>query len=465
MLSRIFTHSSAVAASSICESIGHLPLRSRFRISGTSSFAKQRTLFASKSSRAGVQIRLVCTSFTPPAIIDELWNVAKHLGFKGGNILEGSAGIGNILSQMPQSISDRSNLQAVEIDSITAGILAQLYPDAQVHAAGFQEVDIPNNSQDLVITNVPFVTGLRVYDKKEKDLSKRFGNIHDFCIAKNVRKLRQGGIGIFITTSGTLDSSKDLRRWLNNEGETDVIAAFRLNRETFGGTSATSDIIVVRKRVNGQKNPRAIDVLDTEVARVAAPEPEQVWDRKTNGFVTNEQEAKKLIYNRYFVEHPESMGGEMGFGFEHGDTRWGGTTSGCYPSPAINQSERLQEWVEAIPTTGDVQTVTVRESNNINPGTYEEYHGELPYGSLVLNSKEEICRVYNGMVVPVEGINPTKVKGHTKAEVLKDYNALKAAVEGLLAEQAKGISDEGLNGLLKKLNRAYDDFLKKYGKK
>lgn len=401
--------------------------------------------------------------FTPPAIIEELWNVAKHLGFKGGNILEGSAGIGNILSQMPQSISDRSNLQAVEIDSITAGILAQLYPDAQVHAAGFQEVDIPNNSQDLVITNVPFVTGLRVYDKKEKDLSKRFGNIHDFCIAKNVRKLRQGGIGIFITSSGTLDSSKDLRRWLNNEGETDVIAAFRLNRETFGGTSATSDIIVVRKRVNGQKDPRAIDVLDTEVARVATPEPEQIWDRKTNSWVNDTPEEKKLIYNRYFVEHPESMGGEMGFGFEHGDTRWGGTTSGCYPSPAINQSERLQEWVEAIPTTGDVQTVTVRESNNFNPGTYEEYHGDLPYGSLVLNSKDEICRVYNGMVVPVDGINPTKVKGHTKAEVLKDYNTLKAAVEELLAEQAKGISDEGLKGLLKKLNRAYDDFVKKYG--
>lgn len=389
--------------------------------------------------------------FTPPAIIDELWNVAKHLGFKGGNILEGSAGIGNILSQMPQSISDRSNLQAVEIDSITAGVLAQLYPDAQVHAAGFQEVDIPNNSQDLVITNVPFVTGLRVYDKKEKDLSKRFGNIHDFCIAKNIRKLRQGGIGIFITTSGTLDSSKDLRRWLNNEGETDVIGAFRLNRETFGGTSATSDIIVVRKRVNGQKDPRAIDVLDTDVARVAETEED------------GKNIEKKLIYNRYFVEHPESMGGEMGFGFEHGDTRWGGTTAGCYPSSAINQSERLQEWVETIPTTGDVQTVTVRESNNINPGTYEEYHGDLPYGSLVLNSKDEICRVYNGMVVPVVGINPTKVKGHTKAEVVKDYNTLKAAVEELLAEQAKGISDEGLKGLLKKLNHAYDDFVKKYG--
>ena len=390
--------------------------------------------------------------FTPPAIIDELWNIAKHLGFKGGNILEGSAGIGNILSQMPQSISDRSNLQAVEIDTITAGILAQLYPDAQVHAAGFQEVDIPNNSQDLVITNVPFVTGLRVYDKKEKDLSKRFGNIHDFCIAKNVRKLRQGGIGIFITSSGTLDSSKDLRRWLNNEGETDVIGAFRLNRETFGGTSATSDIIVVRKRVNGQKAPNPIDVLDTETARTAFYEEDE------------KEVGRKLIYNRYFVEHPLNMGGEMGFGFEHGDTRWGGTTAGCYPVAAINQSQRLQEWVNTLDKSVHIPTYQELEQGaTVTSGTYEEYEGAVPFGSLILNSKGEICRAYHGQAIPVEGINPTKVKGHTKAEVLKDYNTLKAAVEELLAEQAKGISDEGLKGLLKKLNRAYDDFVKKYG--
>lgn len=400
--------------------------------------------------------------FTPPAIIDELWSIAQHLGFKGGNILEGSAGVGNILSQMPQSISDRSNLQAVEIDSITAGILAQLYPDAQVHAAGFQEVDIPNNSQDLVITNVPFVTGLRVYDKKEKDLSKRFRNIHDFCIAKNIRKLRQGGIGIFITSSGTLDSSKDLRRWLNNEGETDVIGAFRLNRETFGGTSATSDIIVVRKRVNGQKAPNPIDVLDTETARTAYYEED------------GKEVGRKLIYNRYFVEHPLSMGGEMGFGFEHGDTRWGGTTAGCYPVAAINQSQRLREWVNTLDNSVHIPTYQELEQGaTVTSGTYEEYEGAVPYGSLILNSKGEICKAYHGQAIPVEGITPTKVKGHTKAEVLTDYNAIKKAVEDLLWVQSHlvdmkngqphPVNDEELKPYLRKLNKAYDDFVKKYG--
>lgn len=405
---------------------------------------------------AAAQLSRNSAYYTPTAIIDQLWNIAERIGFKGGNILEGSAGIGNILAQMPQSISDRSNLQAVEIDDITAGILAQLYPDAETHHSGFEKVDIPNNSQDLVITNVPFVTGLRVHDPKEKDLSKRFRSIHDFCIAKNVRKLRQGGIGIFITTSGTLDSSKDLRAWLNTEGETDVIGAFRLNRETFGGTSATSDIIVVRKRVNGQQSPNAINVLDTAIGRIV---PQEQDNGKT--------EDRKLIYNRYFVEHPENMGGEMGFGFEHGDTRWGGTTAGCYPSPAINQWEQLHNWV-LWNFTEEERT----EDVTVNGTTYEmpedsRLHDfektDAMFGALVVDSKGRICKSVGGHAVPIEGITPTKVKGHEKSEVLKDYNALKAAVEELLTEQAKGISDEGFNALLKKLNKVYDDFVKKYG--
>ena len=404
--------------------------------------------------------------YTPAPVIDTLWDVAKRLGFKGGNILEGSAGIGNILAQMPQGISDRSQLQAVEIDPITAGILEQLYPDAQTHAAGFQEVNIPNNSQDLVITNVPFVTGLRVYDKQEKDISKRFGNIHDFCIAKNVRKLKQGGLGIFITSSGTLDSSKDLRRWLNTEGDTDVIGAFRMNRETFGGTSVTSDIIVVRKRVNGQKDPRAIDVLDTMTDRVAKQEQEETWNRKKGQWETPEAKEVKLVYNKYFVEHPEAMGGVMGFGFEHGDTRWGGTTAGCYADPTIDQNKRLQQWVESLNVVGDTnETVpTIREEKQDNPLAQYEYTTEShTYGELILNSKGQICKFANGYAVPVEGINPTKVKGHTKAEVLKDYNAIKSALDELLTAQTKDISDAELKPYLQKLNSAYNAFTRKYG--
>lgn len=119
--------------------------------------------------------------YTPANVIDTLWDIVKSLGFKGGNILEGSAGIGNIIGLMPSEISDRSEIHAVEIDGVSGNILSLLYPDANVEVQGFEATQIPNGSIDLAITNVPFVTGLRVNDTTgDKDLSKKFHDIHDF---------------------------------------------------------------------------------------------------------------------------------------------------------------------------------------------------------------------------------------------------------------------------------------------
>lgn len=249
--------------------------------------------------------------YTPAYVVDTLWDIANQLGFKGGNILEGSAGIGNILGQMPTMVSERSNIHAIEIDGTSGGILSLLYPDAKVEIQGFEQTRIPNGSVDLAITNVPFVTGLRVNDTTgDSDLSKKFHNIHDFCIAKNVRKLREGGLGIFISSNGTLDNSKALRDWVVNDGGSDFIGAFRMNNKTFGGTTVTSDIIVIRKRVNGQKSAQAIDVSSISGERTA--EYEEPSARK----------AKQLSmdYNKYFIEHPDHMAGEMRFAFEAGDT-------------------------------------------------------------------------------------------------------------------------------------------------
>lgn len=407
--------------------------------------------------------------YTPEPIIEQMWRIAERLGIRGGNILEGSAGIGNILALMPSDISHRARLQAVEIDPITSGILAQLYPDAEVHRMGFQETDIPNGSQDLCITNVPFVTGLRVYDKKHRDLSKRFGNIHDFCIAKNIRLLKDGGIGIFITSKGTLDNSKDLRRWMNQDGNADVIGAFRLHKDTFGGAGVTSDIIIVRKRVNGQKDPRAIDVIDTKVERTATLDAGEHWDKKKGQYVEDKKDVK-LDYNRYFVEHPENMGGVMGFGLEHGDTRFGGTTSGCYPDPTIDQAQRLNDWVESLQQTAAVEpsayTPSYRELERgatAPRGTYEQVNDpNIRFGSLLVNSKGQICKNFHGEAVPIDTPN-TKVKGHTKAEVVKDYNALRDALNQLLDYQNKNAIDAELNKHLQALNRAYDNFVRKYG--
>lgn len=406
------------------------------------------------------QLSINTAYYTPTEIIDTLWDVAAKLGFQGGKILEGSAGIGNILASIPKGMNDASQITAVELDNITGGILEQLYPDAQVYIRGFETVDIDNASVDLAITNVPFGENLKIYDAKEKDLTRLFGSkIHDFCIAKNIRKLRPGGIGIFISSRGTLDSSsRKLRQWIVNEGGCDVIGAFRLNNETFVGTGATADIIVVRKRVNNQVSPDAIDVTGTEVVRSEEYETgETEYNRKEHRFEPIIGRAT-MEMNTYFTQHPEYMGGEMAFGFEKGNSYRAGSAA-LYPSDKIDQAKRLKKWVsqmkeyEPMEVTPAAMTTTALEDTQ---GVKE--------GQLIVNSKGEICQSRRGKAVPVPGMNSNKVKGkYTKAQVLADYDALKAAIKETLDYQLKNESDEGLQPLLKKLNRVYDDFVKKYG--
>lgn len=395
--------------------------------------------------------------FTPGAVIDRLWDIAAKFGFQGGNITEGSAGTGEILARIPQAMNERSDILAVEIDPITGGILKQLYPDARVEIDGFQNVSIPNGSQDLVITNVPFVRDLRVFDKEESDLSKRFTQIQDFCIAKNIRKLREGGLGIFIAGKSSLDSSKDLRKWIVKEGNCDVVGAFRLNKDTFNGTSATADIIVVKKRVNGVVSPNAIDILDVETVKVDEIEVDTTFNKKTN---TWEPVTKRvaLAYNQHYVQHPEDMGGEMALGKDEGDTRFGGGSSACYPRRNINQMERLDEWIANM---GKGESMMPAPVVSTELKDYE-FAKASQQGQIVLNSKGEICIADRGMAVPMQ-LNSNKVKGQSKEQVVKDYIALKEAVNKTLYVQLTSDNEADLQAARKTLNAQYDSFVKKYG--
>jgi len=357
---------------------------------------------------------------------------------------------------MPQGISANSNIEAVEIDSISGNILSYLYPDAQVHVQGFEKTAIANNSVDLAITNVPFVTGLRVNDPVDKDLSRKFKNIHDFCIAKNVRKLREGGLGIFITSNSTLDKSKQLREWLvSREGNADVIGAFRLNNRTFEGAPVTSDIIVVRKRVAGQTSPHAIDVLSTSTTKVVPVKIDEKFNKKT-GQYENVTRDVALDYNTYFQAHPEYMGGEMAIAAEKGDT-FRPTAIGLYPAQDINQQERMQQWVSSF---SPIEQSAISEQVETKP-VYEQ--SSEKEGALILDKEGRLCISRRGEAVPLD-VNDNKIKGkYTKAEALKDYNRIKQALADVLEYQANNSSDEGLAPLLKKLNSAYDSFVKKYG--
>lgn len=395
--------------------------------------------------------------YTPTEVIDTMWDVVKRLGFTGGRILEGSAGIGNILASMPKEISGRSDITAVEIDDTTGGILELLYPDAKVHISGFEKVDIPNGSIDLAITNVPFSNEINVNDEKEKDLTRKFGSrLHDFCIAKNVRKLAEGGIGIFITTRGTLDSgdSQKLRDWVINEGNADFVGAFRLNNDTFEGTGATSDIIIIRKRVNGEKLPTAVDLTHTEVTR------RDSWTEKSANTKWKEVEHPvAMTYNSFYVQHPEFMAGDMLFGFDRGDTFRPGSAA-LYPSEKKDQSKMLARWAKTFTAIATPQRKRV-EDYIMPQQTAEESKGAKE-GQVVINSKGEICLSRSGRAIPI-GVNANKVRGYTKKQVLADYDALKTAINDALEYQQKNETDEGLKPLLDRLNKAYDTFVGRYG--
>lgn len=392
--------------------------------------------------------------YTPAYVIDTLWDVAKQMGFKGGNVLEGSAGIGNIIGQMPREMSSRSNIEAVEIDAISGNILKLLYPDAKVHIQGFQDTVIRNGSVDLAITNVPFAADLHVIDKTDKDLSRKFRTLHDFCIAKNIRKLREGGIGIFITTSGTLDKSNKLRQWITDEAQTDVIGAFRMHNKSFGGANVTSDIIVVKKRVGGVKSDNAIDIAKASPLRTGEYEAGEAEYKRGEGWV-KDIKSVSMVINDYFHDHPEAMAGEMFFGFEKGDT-YRPESYGLYPAEGKDQEKMLADWVKGIKEQIGSVSAKQQEEEQVNQLTGEKE------GRMLVDDKGRLCVSERGIAVPL-ALNDQKVKGQTKQQCFKDYQAVQKAVDDVLQQQLSDPDDAALKPKLDALNKAFDLFVKRYG--
>lgn len=425
-------------------------------------YATLRMLLTEDELREANESRLTAY-YTPAKIIDQIWDAVSALGFKGGNILEGSAGIGSMLARMPKGISDVSNIQAVEIDGITGGILSLLYPDADVHIKGFQNTKVAPGSVSLAITNVPFVTGLKVHDDTGfSDLSRKFGkNIHDFCIAKNVRTLAPNGLGVFITSSGTLDKSRDLRLWLTDKdgGDSDVVGAFRLNNETFIGASVTSDIIIVRKRgENGEKLAGAINITETTPVRTG-----KYTDYSGERATTREV---ALSYNDYFVQHPENMGGEMKLAFENGAT-YRATSAGLYPTPNIDQDKLLTAWVRSMKKI-DMAKVDPNEGARTGVTSGKDL-SEYKIGEIFVQKDGSVAIVSTnkGITIAESFANDgKKVRSkYTKAQVVEDYRAIKKALNELIDYQLQASEDstDKLKELQQALNTAYDTFVERYG--
>ena len=392
------------------------------------------------------------TSFyTPPEIVSSVWDMIERLGFTGGSVLEPSAGIGHFFGLMPAALSAKSDLTGVELDEISGRILRALYPDATVKIEGFEKQRIPNNSLDLVITNVPF-GAIKVHDTFDKDLSAKF-DIHDYFIAKSVRKLKPGGLGVFITATSTLDRSTPLRNWVIADGNADFIGAVRLNTATFkrtAGTETSADIIIIRKRDEAGQSPHSANMQTTVLER----EEDYLKPLKqANGSYSNERATARMVYNKYYADHPEFMAGQMRFGFESG-VEIRPTEQRCVPVPTIDQNHTLEQFTATLPTDLFSATSSTQESARAVTAPDSTKEGALT----LIDGKPHIVQF--GSAIPVDW-NSQNVKGRSKTVVLKEYLELKKTIYDLLDAENKDLPN--IERLRAELNNLYTKFTHRYG--
>ena len=356
--------------------------------------------------------------YTPPIVIKSMYQALENMGLKSGNILEPSCGVGNFIGMKPESLSD-CKMYGVELDSVSGRIAAQLYQKSKIAVEGYEKVNLPDSFFDVAIGNVPFGE-FKVFDSRY-DRYNFF--IHDYFFAKTLDKVRPGGVIAFITSSGTMDKKNPyVRRYLAQRAE--LIGAIRLPNDTFtknAGTKVTSDILFLQKR----------DHMTLE-------EPDWVYlDYDDNG----------IEQNRYYVQHPEMILGEMVM--ESGPY---GMRSTCRPYEGRELSELLSVAVEAL--KGTIEEVEmeelVEEEDHTIPAdpSVNNYSYTLVDGKIYYRENSRMKPV----TLPVTGVN--RVKGMI---------AIRDCARELIRYQTEGYSDAVIEGQQKELNRLYDLFRSKYG--
>ena len=355
--------------------------------------------------------------YTPPAVINGIYNVLEQMGFREGNILEPSCGIGNFIGLLPQSMQE-AKVYGVEIDPISAGIAQQLYQKSSIAAQGFEEASLPDSFFDAVVGNVPF-GDFKVADKR---YDKYNFLIHDYFFAKSLDKLRPGGIMALVTSKGTMDKENSaVRRYIAQRAE--LIGAIRLPNDTFkgnAGTEVVSDILILQKR------DRVIDIM-----------PDWVQ------FDTTEDGIKM---NAYFVQHPEMVLGEMKM--ESG--RFGPEAT-CVPYEGADLSAQLEEAIANI--HGEISEYETEELT--------EEDNSIPADPTVRNFS---YTVVGDKIYYRENSRMTPVDASTTAENrIKGMIRIRDSVRTLLEMQTEDYPDSEIKAEQENLNRLYDAFTGKYG--
>ena len=356
--------------------------------------------------------------YTPPEVITAIYKAMEQMGFKEGNLLEPSCGIGNFIGMLPDSMQD-SKIYGVELDTISAGIAQQLYQKTTIAAQGFEETNLPDSFFDGVVGNVPF-GDFKVSDKR---YDKHKFLIHDYFFAKSLDKLRPGGVMAFVTSKGTMDKETlAVRKYIAQRAE--LLGAIRLPNNTFkgnAGTEVVSDILILQKR------DRLIDI-----------EPDWVHlDTDENG----------IKMNSYFVQHPEMILGEMKmvsgrFGME----------ATCVPYENADLAAQLDEAVANI--HGEITEYETEEE-------LEEEDNSIPADPTVRNFSYTLVddKIYyreNSRMTPVE-------VSATAENRIKGMIAIRNSVRTLIELQTEDYPDSEIKAEQERLNRLYDTFSGKYG--
>ena len=356
--------------------------------------------------------------YTPPAVVNGIYKALEQMGFREGNILEPSCGIGNFIGLLPEEMKE-SKIYGVEIDPISAGIAQQLYQKTSIAAQPFEEASLPDSFFDCVIGNVPF-GDFKVADKR---YDKYNFLIHDYFFAKSLDKLRPGGIMALVTSKGTMDKeNSSVRKYIAQRA--DLIGAIRLPNNTFkgnAGTEVVSDILILQKR------DRIIDI-----------EPEWVQlDTTEDG----------IKMNRYFVQHPEMVLGEM----KMVSGRFGPEAT-CVPYENADLSEQLDDAIANI--HGELMAYEVEDE-------LAEEDTSIPADPTVRNFS---YTVVNDKIYYRENSRMTPVDCSATAENrIKGMIRIRDSVRTLLEIQTEDYPDSEIKAEQEKLNQLYDEFTKKYG--
>ena len=382
-----------------------------------------KELYASLSPeeyRAAMESTLTAF-YTPSVVIRAMYDALDRLGFSQGNILEPSCGTGNFFGLLPESMQN-SKLHGVEIDSLTGRIAKQLYQKANIAIEGFEKTNLPDDHFDVVLGNVPFGE-IRVNDSRYN--AQKF-LIHDYFFAKALDKVRAGGVVMFITSKGTMDkASPEVRKYIAQRAE--LLGAIRLPDNTFkanAGTEVTSDILILQKR------DRVMDI-----------EPDWVHlDTDENG----------VTMNRYFVEHPEMVLGEI----KMENTRFGTFEPVCKARKDIPLSELLSNAVQRI--NGEIPEL----DNRVDEISDEQ---ELSV-SADPNVRNFSFTLVDGRVYFRENdrMQPASVS-MTAENRIKGLIQIRDCVRKLIEYQTEDYPEEMIRTEQENLNRLYDVYTAKYG--